>query len=123
MSEDFAEAIVSQLKAYTNEQIFQVINCTDNISKKVLRKVKNKSPRLTGDYKKGWVRKILRKTNSGIYIRLHQKGREASLTHLLEEGHASRRPGRRVRAIPHIQQVENEANIELAREIDRILER
>lgn len=121
-SEDFAEMLISELQKYTTEKTEKILKAAEKIGRKALRKIKHKSPKLTGDYKKGWAFKILKKTSTNIQIRIYQKGKEASLTHLLEEGHESRRAGRRVAPIPHIQQVEDEANAELALEISRILE-
>ncbi len=120
--EDFTEVLISELRRYTTEKSERIIESAEKIGRKALRKIKHKSPKLTGDYKKGWAFKILKKTPTNIQIRIYQKGKEASLTHLLEEGHESRRAGRRVAPIPHIQQVEDEANAELALEISRILE-
>lgn len=114
--------LISELRRYTTEKSERILEAAEKIGRKALRKIKHKSPRLTGDYKKGWAFKILKKTPTNIQIRIYQRGKEAPLTHLLEEGHESRRAGRRVAPIPHIQQVEDEANAELSLEISRILE-
>lgn len=119
--ENFAEILISELRKYTTEKSEKIIEVAEKIGRKSLRKIKHKSPRLTGDYKKGWAFKILKKTPTNIQIRIYQKGKEARLTDLLEKGHESRRAGRRVAPIPHIQPIEDEANAELDLEISRIL--
>lgn len=119
--EDFAEVLMSDLKKYTMSKTEKIQITAEKIGRKALRKIKKRSPRLTGDYRKGWVIKIIRRTPTSLYIRIEQKGEEWRLTHLLEDGHETRKPGRRARAFPHIQNIEDEANAELAAEIDRIL--
>lgn len=119
--EDLSDIIVSELKSYTDETTRKINKVAKQIARKAYSSVKNKSPKLTGDYEKGWKVKILSNTPSKIAIVVCQKGEEYRLTHLLEYGHASRNGGY-VKAIPHIQQVNDEANAELSVEIDKILE-
>lgn len=119
--EDFADIIVSELKSYTDEKTSKINKAAKKIGRKARRTVKSKSPKLTGDYEKGWKVSIISDTPSNISICVHQKGKESSLTHLLEDGHKSKSGGR-VKAIPHIQKVNDEANAELSVEIDKILE-
>lgn len=118
--EDFAEILMSELKTYTETKSEKINKAAKKVSRKALKAVRSKSPELTGDYRKGWKVKILRDSPTTIAIVVHQRGKEHKLTHLLEYGHKSK-SGKKVDAIPHIEQVQEEANIEISQEINKIL--
>lgn len=89
----------------------------EDITKEALQKLKQKSPSDTGDYAKNWT-----KTKRKEAIILHNKkhrGEPSNITSLIEKGHA-KRGGGRVKAIKHIEPVEQWANDEL---LKRTLER
>lgn len=129
--ETLDEMIIAQLKMYPNEKLPRIRAKAMKIGNEALKKVKRDSPkrkedteyREAGFYAKHWTKKILGNKPSGIYIRIQQsqKAGEYRLTHLLEDGHNTRKSGKRTRAFPHIQGVEDEANKKLKEEIDKIL--
>lgn len=98
-------------------------NAIDVVAKQAVQKLKNTSPKRTGDYARGWGLKRDRGTG-GIHT-VTVKNRVYQLTHLLENGHVvvnakgtfGRAPG-----IKHIKPVEEWANSELPQEIERELE-
>lgn len=105
--DNLADAIIQELTDYSQE-------VTDNLKEeirdtaKITRdKIKRSSPKLTGDYKKGWNVKKLYEGKEDIRLAIHNK-KEYPLTHLLENGHA-KRGGGRTRAYPHIKTAEAEA--------------
>ena len=77
----------------------------------------------TGKYRKGW-RITFNEMRYGLEAVIHNK--LYPLTHLLESGHAKflwgRDTGETVRAFPHIEQVNNEAQRRLEEEIIRRIE-
>ncbi len=81
-----------------------------------LKRLKTESPKLTGDYGKGWTSK---KSYSGKYSKvntIHNKT-DYQLTHLLEFGHAKRNGGR-VAPRPHIKPVEMQVVENLTRKVE-----
>lgn len=100
------------MKAYSKEVAEDLEKAKIEVAKLGVRKIKEKSPVKTGDYKRGWRRK---KTRTGQII--HNKD-EYRLTHLLEHGHAKRNGGR-TKAQPHIKPVE----IDLSEEFEAIVRR
>ncbi|MCI6466386.1 MAG: hypothetical protein MSA90_13070 [Faecalicatena sp.] len=117
--EQMAMEIHKQLKEYTDEIKEDVWQTAMNVSEKAVTKLKEKSPKLTKDYSKGWTRST---TRFGVIV--HQKGKESNLTHLLEKGHQLKRGGRKigeVAAHPHIAEVEKECIEEYVSEVERRL--
>lgn len=126
------EMIIAQLKLYPDKKLPRIRAKAMKIGNEALREIKRISPkrkkdtmyyREPGTYAKHWTKKILGNEPSGIYIRIQQSQKEGEyrLTHLLEDGHNTRKSGKRTRAFPHIQGVEDEANKKLKEEIDKIL--
>lgn len=87
----------------------------DRTSKESVQKLKNTSPRLTGDYAKGWGTKRVNDKDVIVHNRT-----EYQLTHLLENGHVIRNKYGtygRTNGDGHISDVEKWAIDELPRRI------
>lgn len=116
------DAILTQfnkgVKDTTNEAIASA-------SKESVQKLKNTSPRRTGDYAKSW-RVKKQKNGNGIEGAVVHNKDHYRLTHLLENGHVIRNAKGtygRTRGIKHIAPVEEWANGELVETIERSIER
>ncbi len=72
----------------------------------------------TGKYKKGWKVTVTLDTPSEKHTVIHNK--EYRLTHLLEDGHATRNGGR-TRAFPHIKKNEEKANAAFEERVEEVL--
>ena len=86
-----------------------------DVSKQAVQKLRNTSPKKTGDYAKGWTTKKV----DDMDIVVHNKT-DYQLTHLLENGHIIKnKKGTygRTRGIKHIAPVEEWASEELPRQI------
>lgn len=98
-----------------------VNNSFDVVAKEGVSKIKDTSPRKTGDYAKGWG--IQReKTRSGINDVIIRNKTDYQLTHLLENGHVivnAKGTYGRTRPIKHIAPVEAFCETELPAEIER----
>ncbi|MCI0766059.1 HK97 gp10 family phage protein [Bacillus sp. TL12] len=99
---DFASEIARELQRYANviEEGIEVAKV--EVSDNLVSELKQKSPKLTGSYRKGW-----RSTKQGNKIIVHNATRY-QLTHLLEKGHA-KKGGGRVPAKVHIAPAEEHA--------------
>lgn len=84
----------------------------DRVAKNAASKLRNDSPRLTGDYASGWRVKKDRDGEAIVYNK-----NDPQITHLLEFGHASPNGGR-VPARVHIKPVEEWANEELVQRVE-----
>lgn len=106
--DELADAIVQELKSYrdiADDVIIEAVDKTASKTKSTLRRI---SPKLTGDYRKGWrIGFITRK--KGRYAKEVYNKTDYQLTHLLEKGHA-KTGGGRVNAIVHIAPVEQDAS-------------
>ena len=116
------------LDDYSKEVRRATANSMDVVAKDGVSKLKNTSPKHsphTRKYAEGWGIKRVR-TGTGIPIVTIWNRTNYQLTHLLENGHVIRN-GKgtygRTRPIKHIKPVEEWANDELPREIERELER
>lgn len=99
-------AIKEELSEFCKDEIDEMKNIIDSVSKDTLKMLNERSPKKTGEYAKKWGKKIQYETSMKkrtiIYDGKYQ------LTHLLEKGHA-KRGGGRVEGIPHIEPVERKA--------------
>ena len=106
-----------KLKRVTN-------NSADVIAKQAIQRIRSSSPRKSGSYARGWGIKRERGV-AGINTVIIRNRTDYQLTHLLEKGHLIRnRKGvyGNAPAHPHIKPVEEWANQELPREIERELQ-
>lgn len=118
------------LNAYTKEIVQVSDKAFQSVAKDSGQKLKNESPKKTGDYAKGWAVKTLERPRlSGIFSRpgsyVVYNRTDWHLTHLLEHGHIVRNAKGtygRTRPIEHIAPVEDWAAEELPSAIKRKIE-
>lgn len=111
------------LDSYSREVQEATNKAIDSVAKESASKLRNTSPRKTGDYAKGWKVKKERGKDGLQTVTVHNKT-NYQLTHLLENGHVVRnKKGTygRTRPIKHIAPVEEWAVDELHREIEERL--
>ncbi len=122
------ETLTVQMDKILDEYKERVKRATDvsmnRVSRECVKKLRNTSPKKTGDYAKGWVsEKAVAHGNTVDYIVRNKT--DYQLTHLLEHGHVVvNKKGEygRAPAHPHIKPVEEWANNELPQEIERELQ-
>ncbi len=112
---DLANEITNALQTYTREVTEGLEEAKIDVAKETVKKLKQTSPRLTGDYAKGWARKKV-----GTAQVVHNRT-DYQLTHLLEKGHANR-DGGRTRGIPHIEPAERKAIDEYVKRVEKVIE-
>lgn len=107
------QAIADALGEYDQHVADVTKAIVDDVSKEAVEKLKKRSPKLTGDYRKNWRKRQAyadkRTKRNTVY-----NDNEYGLAHLLEYGHGyvdkdGRRRENVARAIPHIAPVEQEA--------------
>ena len=104
------DSVIKDLIDEYGEEVQKVMeDVAKNVGKKAAKKLKQTSPKLTGDYAKGWTTKA-NKTPHGVEVITHNKT-DYQLTHLLEKGHAKRNGGR-TDPIVHIAPVNDDAQEE-----------
>lgn len=122
--DDFSGAVTSILKDYSKDVLVQ----TDEAVREVATEAKNELKveggfkNKSGKYRRGW-RITFNEKRLGLEAVVHNNVYQ--LTHLLESGHAKwlwgRDTGETVRAFPHIEKVNEEAQKKLLEEIARRL--
>ena len=113
--QDILDDYSKDVKEATNDAI-------EKTSKESVRKLKNTSPKKSGEYAKGWKLKKDRGRDGIATVTVHNKIYQ--LTHLLENGHVVRNAKGtygRTNGIKHIAPVEEWAESELQQEIERKL--
>lgn len=122
--DNFAEEVTKIYKEYADYTVDQVNEAVEDVANESRDKLKVEGDfkNRSGDYRKGW-RVTFNKLRYGIEATVHNK--VYMLTHLLESGHAKwlwgRDTGETVRAFPHIEKVNEEAQKRLEDEIKRRL--
>ena len=114
------DAIVAALKEYSDDVGEAVENAVDKVSKATVSTVKKTSPKLTGDYRKGW-RNRVKVSSRGRYVREIHNKTDYQLVHLLEHGHA-KVGGGTVPAIPHLEPAERKAKEQLRKLIEEAIQ-
>ena len=115
-----AAAVVDELEKYSDDVGEAVQSAVDEVTKNTLSLLRKSSPRKTGDYQKGWRKRIVTSKRGRHVTQLHN-ATDYQLTHLLEKGH-KKTGGGTVRAIPHIAPAEEKAAEQLERLIKEAIQ-
>lgn len=124
MKMDITKQMANILSEYSAEVRDATNNSMDKVSKEAASKLRNTSPKRTGDYAKSWRVKKKRIWNGINEVTVYNKD-HYQLTHLLENGHVVRnKKGTygRAPAIKHIAPVEQWAKDEVVAKIEKELE-
>ncbi|PGW89973.1 HK97 gp10 family phage protein [Bacillus cereus] len=112
---DFANEITRELQRYANVVEEDIKDAQEKVADDLVNELKQKSPKKTGKYSKGW-----RKKKEGSAIIVHN-ALKPQLTHLLEKGHA-KVSGGRVPAKVHIAPAEEKAINEFTELVERAIQ-
>lgn len=104
--QNLADLIEGGLKNYRNEVQEKLNKAADETAKDTVKELKATSPKRYGNYGKSWTTKKEKQGGSETQI-VHNK-KHYQLTHLLENGHATKNGGR-TRAFVHIKPAEQNA--------------
>ena len=122
--ENLQKEVTKYLTDYVEDIEEGVQETTDKLSKEAVKEIKQASPKRQGTrknpYYKGWTSKKEKKGKK--YTRKIHNKTNYQLTHLLENGHATRNGGR-TKAQPHIKPVEEKYNKLYEKEIKAVITR
>ncbi|WP_163102255.1 HK97 gp10 family phage protein [Peribacillus alkalitolerans] len=112
--DDLSSEISKQVALYTAEVEEQVELAKQEVARDTVLHLKQNSPELTGDYKKGWKLK-----KEGNRVIVHNQS-HYQLTHLLEYGHV-KVGGGRVPAVVHIRPAEEKAISDFTERVEKAI--
>ncbi|MEX0375689.1 HK97 gp10 family phage protein [Bacillus sp. S4] len=112
---DFASEIARELQRYANLVEEDMEAAKEKVADDLVEELKQKSPKDTGKYAKGW-----RKKKDGDAIVVHN-ALKPQVTHLLENGHA-KAGGGRVQAQVHIRPAEEKAINDFTELVERAIQ-
>ena len=118
MSTDLQRDVNAILGAYSAEVTAAASDVIGQVAKEAAKKLRQTSPKRTGEYARGWTYKV-EKGRISTSAEVYGKRQTYPIAHLLEFGHAKRNGGR-VEGIEHIKPVEEWAVKEAE---DRIISR
>jgi len=99
---DLSDAIQDILSEYGDKAYAVIREESERLGKVAAKELKNKSPKRTGSYAKGWKAKAYKTRLSAGSVAYNKT--DYQLTHLLEHGHLNR-DGSRTEGQPHIKDV------------------
>ena len=114
------DTLGSELSSYGAETAETVKTIVKSAAQDCKKDIQNRSPKRTGDYRKGWRTQIVYDGPGGIRIRVFNRT-NGQLTHLLENGHA-KIDGGRVSGTPHIRPAEQALERQLLQKLKEALE-
>lgn len=114
------DTLGSELSSYGAETAETVKTIVKSAAQDCKKDIQNRSPKRTGDYRKGWRTQIVYDGPGGIRVRVFN-GTNGQLTHLLENGHA-KIDGGRVSGTPHIRPAEQDLERQLLQKLKEALE-
>lgn len=114
-----ADAISDILQQYSDGVIDGIKKAEDVTAKECKENLKADSPvGATGKYARSWKVTVTANTPLEKHTVIHNK--QAGLTHLLEDGHATRNGGR-TRKFPHIKKNEEKANAAFEKRVEEVI--
>ncbi|PFB24132.1 HK97 gp10 family phage protein [Bacillus cereus] len=113
--DNLAREITRELQRYENIVEEDLETAKEEVANDLVDELKQKSPKNTGKYRKGW-----RKKKDGNAMVVHN-ALKPQLTHLLEKGHAKANGGR-VPAQVHIAPAEEKAINEFVERVERAIQ-
>lgn len=113
--DDLAKAVAEKLAQYSQDVTDGVKQEVRQVAKECALEIRQKSPVLTGSYRKGWRDEVAFESREDIRVTVRNKT-DYQLTHLLEHGHA-KAGGGRVEGTPHIAPAEQNAEKKLLRKV------
>lgn len=117
-SDELSTQIKRCIEQYSSDVREEIAAGMKTVAASALNQVKSRSPKRTGKYSRGW--KVTEQNGAGLIgFEVHQNSRQARLTHLLEDGHRTRNKKGWVKAQPHIRAVEQEAENEALKVIEK----
>ena len=119
MSEEWDKQLEKALKDYTKDIQDGLEKEAKKAADEAAKKLKTASPKRTGKYGRNWAVTEKKSIGEAYYI-VHNKKRY-QLTHLLEYGHENRTHTGRVKAYPHIESIEKEANEQFEDGLKRVI--
>lgn len=117
-SNNLAQAIISELVAYSEETTEEIKEKIKEISEECCEEIRKNSPEKSGKYKQGWKVKVAFESRNDIRCTIYNANKP-QLTHLLEKGHAKVKGGR-VEGKEHIGPAEEMAGNEVEKSIKEI---
>lgn len=118
---DFAQEIEIILDGYSADVRHLVNAAARDVANRCLKRIRDTSPRDTGDYAKGWTIKTVLANFYAIPTYIIHNKTDYQLVHLLEFGHAKANGGR-VAEIPHVRPAAEIAERELVAAVEDALE-
>ena len=117
--DELSAVVELELENYAGEVRSGLVDAVKDISAQCLHKIRRASPKKTGQYAKGWRRRLNtspRNPSAIIYNDL-----KPWLTHILEDGY-QKRSGGRVEGRPHIRPAAQEAAEELVAAAEQLVQ-
>ena len=123
MAHSVADQLAEILDGYDKEVREAVEKDIEKVAKDTAKKLKQTSPKESGEYAKNWAVRNDRRSKTTI---VYNKAPTYRLTHLLEKGHVIRNQygtWGRTNAEPHIAPAEQEAVADLVKKVEEDIEK
>lgn len=119
-----ADAIEEALSDFGDSVAEGVKEATVEVARECLREIRQKSPRKTGDYAKGWRSKKLEESEDSVHIVIYNKTKPW-LVHLLENGHPVKNKDGKILGVaspkPHVRPAELNAEKKLMKKVKVVI--
>lgn len=116
---NLSKTIMQELGIFEQDVVDGINEAGDKIAKAGAKKLRQVSPKKSGDYAKGWTVKTEKEFRQPTKYTIHNKNKPW-LAHLLEKGHATR-DGGRTKPIVHIAPVEEEIVGEYMQMVEEVI--
>lgn len=118
--DQLANEITEALSTYSQDIVDQVDISSKRVGKEAVKRLKQTSPKDSGDYAKAWTMTTFEYYGQPDRRVIHVKAPHYRLTHLLEHGHAKANGGR-VEGKPHIGPAEQQVIEQFTQEVEEAI--